>query len=240
MTPDIIYEDPDIIVCVKPAGTPTQSNNFKTPDMVSILKNTIYRSTNKEPYLAVIHRLDQPVEGLLVFAKTPAAARNLNRQMTESGFGKHYLALLHGTPAPMEGILTDYLVKDGRTNMSRVCTPDTPGAKKAILRYKIRNAHFPDEASPYSLAEITLETGRHHQIRVQTSHLGCPIAGDQKYGGSPYMPQSKDLVLHQYSTLQLYACRLTFRHPRTGKRMEFKLRNVLETLEGSLDEPSIS
>lgn len=222
--PDIIYEDKDIIVCAKPAGIPTQSNNIRTPDMVSILKNHIYKSTNRNPYLAVIHRLDQPVEGLLVFAKTPAAAKNLNRQLTEFGFGKYYRALLNGLPESSEGTVTNYLVKDGRTNLSRICSPDTPDAKKAVLHYKILKAHYPNEESPYSLAEITLETGRHHQIRVQTAHMGCPIAGDQKYGEKP--SDSKDggaAPQRQYHTLQLYACRLTFRHPRTGKRMEFKL-----------------
>ena len=97
LTPEIIYEDKDIIVCHKPAGVPTQSSRIGTKDMVSILKNHLIKNTAKktashEPYLAVIHRLDQPVEGLLVFAKTPAAARELSHQLTTSGFGKYYRA----------------------------------------------------------------------------------------------------------------------------------------------------
>lgn len=222
MTPSIIYEDNDIIVCVKPAGIPTQSSNIKTPDMVSLLKNHIHRNTRKEPYLAVIHRLDQPVEGLLVFAKTPAAAKALNRQLTQYGFGKHYRALLVGTPTPPEGTLTDYLVKDGNANMSHVCKPETPNAKKAVLHYSILNPHYPEEASPYSLAEITLETGRHHQIRVQTANMGCPIAGDQKYG-----QKNDGSAKPFFTTLQLYACRLTFQHPCTGRMLEFKLDRLI-------------
>lgn len=220
MTPEIIFEDQDLIVCIKPAGTATQSSMMQAPDMVSILKNYIYKNSpgKQQPYLAVIHRLDQPVEGLLVFAKTPAAAKNLSRQLTQSGFGKHYRAILTGTPVSLEGDLTNYLVKDARTNSSRVCTADTPGAKKALLHYKIL-----ESKPPYSLAEITLETGRHHQIRVQMAHLGCPIAGDRKYGGTPAKDPREDGSPRSYDTLQLYACRLTFRHPRTGKELDFRL-----------------
>ena len=131
MKPHILYEDQDIIVCLKPAGIPTQTSRPGLPDMVSILKNHIYQNSahKKQPYLAVIHRLDQPVEGLLVFAKTPAAAKELNRQLQSFGFGKYYQAVLLGCPQTADGILEDYLVKDGRTNTSRICTEETPGAK---------------------------------------------------------------------------------------------------------------
>ena len=175
MKPHILYEDQDIIVCLKPAGIPTQTSRPGLPDMVSILKNHIYQNSahKKQPYLAVIHRLDQPVEGLLVFAKTPAAAKELNRQLQSFGFGKYYQAVLLGCPQTADGILEDYLVKDGRTNTSRICTEETPGAKVARLSY-----HIAKTTAEFSLAEIHLDTGRHHQIRVQMAHLGCPIAGD--------------------------------------------------------------
>ena len=139
MKPHILYEDQDIIVCLKPAGIPTQTSRPGLPDMVSILKNHIYQNSahKKQPYLAVIHRLDQPVEGLLVFAKTPAAAKELNRQLQSFGFGKYYQAVLLGCPQTADGILEDYLVKDGRTNTSRICTEETPGAKVARLSYHI-------------------------------------------------------------------------------------------------------
>ena len=214
MNPDIIYEDNDIIVCHKPAGTATQSSRIGAPDMVSILKNHIYRNSDKkkEPYLSVIHRLDQPVEGLLVFAKTPAATKELNRQLTAFGFGKYYRAILTAVPSALEGDLTDYLVKNGRTNMSKVCTKDTPGAKKALLHYKVTDTFTRNEHT-FALAQITLETGRHHQIRVQMANAGCPIAGDRKYGNNDT----------SYRTLQLFACRLSFQHPRTKKQMEFTL-----------------
>lgn len=247
MTPDILYEDKELIVCRKPAGTPTQSSRIGTPDMVSILKNHLRTSgkKNQPPYLAVIHRLDQPVEGLLIFAKTPAAAKQLNRQLQSSGFGKHYRALLHTVPAQLEGDLQDYMVKDGRTNTSRICSADTPGAKSARLHYRILK-----QIGGYAIAEITLDTGRHHQIRVQMAHLGCPIAGDRKYGPaeqkealySKHTMSSADAAVRYEKTnaesvlsetgglfsspasqLQLFAYRLSFRHPTTGKYMEFTL-----------------
>lgn len=204
---NILYEDKDIIVCVKPAGIAVQSSHVGTPDMVSLLKNHLRASSpDKAPYLAVIHRLDQPVTGLLVFGKNKKAAAGLTRQLTSSGFGKHYLAVLSGIPAIDEADLTDYMVKDGRTNTSRICTKDTPNAKEARLHYKLIK-----KTEDTTVADITLDTGRHHQIRVQMSALGCPILGDVKYGApSP-------------GRLQLYACRLTFNHPTTGKALEFTL-----------------
>ena len=135
---EVLYEDSHIIVCVKPHGIPTQSRQIGSPDMVSILKNHISCNTSSpDPYLAVIHRLDQPVRGILVFAKTPSAARELNKQLTQYGFGKHYRALVNGKLPQNEGVLENYLVKDSRSNTSRVCTESTPGAKFARLQYKI-------------------------------------------------------------------------------------------------------
>ncbi len=207
MNLNILYEDNDILVCEKPAGIATQSSRLGTPDMVSLLKNHLRRqSPQQQPYLAVIHRLDQPVTGLLVFAKTKRAAADLNKQLTTSGFGKHYLALLTGIPSPDEADLTNYLIKDNKTNTSRISTQNTPGSKEARLHYKLIQ-----KGSHSSLAEITLDTGRHHQIRVQMAHLGCPIQGDVKYGASAP------------GQLQLYACRLTFRHPVHHQTLEFTL-----------------
>lgn len=225
MNPEILYEDKEIIVCIKPAGIPTQSSRIGTPDMVSILKNHLSASgsAKQPPYLAVIHRLDQPVEGILVFAKAPAAAKKLNQQLQTSGFGKHYLALLSAVPSVPESNLLDYMIKDGRTNTSRICTPDTPGARAARLHYRITG-----ESGSFAIAEITLDTGRHHQIRVQMSHLGCPIVGDRKYGSAdhPVSTAGNGLFDTPVSQLQLFAYRLTFRHPASGKVMEFSIEDV--------------
>lgn len=229
MEPNIVFEDQAVLVCIKPAGVPTQTSRLGSPDMVSILKNHIYQTSGKKkaPYLAVIHRLDQPVEGLLVFAKTPKAAKDLNRQLSSSGFGKYYLAVLSGIPENRDAFLECDMVKDGRTNTSHICSPDTPGARHARLHYRIlsiktleKDPEFfrsrttdPDAgfSGPFAVAEIKLDTGRHHQIRVQMASIGCPIAGDRKYGTNG----------DAFRQLQLFACRLEFLHPDTHKPMSF-------------------
>lgn len=232
MKPDIdsliLYEDAHIIVCHKPAGIPTQTARISEQDMVSLLKNHL----GAAPYLAVIHRLDQPVEGLLVFAKTPAAAKDLNRQLNTSGFGKYYRAVVCGIPNPPEGTLEDYLVKDGRTNTSRVCGKNTPGAKHARLHYRVEEI-CRDTEPVTSLVHIRLDTGRHHQIRVQMAHLGCPLAGDRKYGAQE--PRNADGTavskhtgtqepLKKAGALRLCAYRLEFTHPESGKQMIYELK----------------
>jgi len=147
MKPQILFEDAEILVCHKPAGTAVQTASFSAQDMVSILKNHLALEMRKKetvkgpktsaPYLAVIHRLDQPVEGILVFGKTKNAAASLTRQLTRNGFKKYYEAMAEGTPPAASGTLTDYLIRDGRTNCSTVCSPDTLGSKKAVLEYQV-------------------------------------------------------------------------------------------------------
>ena len=221
---NILYEDTQILVCVKPAGVATQSKRIGSPDMVSLLKNHISMTSGKsgEPYLAVIHRLDQPVSGILVFAKTPAASKDLNRQLTTSGFGKHYYALVAGTPEPTSADLENFLVKDARTNTSRICQKGTADAKLAKLHYDlVDTTFFADIASAIPVAtsqlKIKLDTGRHHQIRVQLSGMGCPIIGDTKYN-----PDSPKLTARR-TPLCLCAYQLEFRHPVTKKAMTFSL-----------------
>lgn len=214
----ILYEDNDIIVCVKPHGLATQTKRAGSQDLEHMLLNHIAGSNpGSRPYLAVIHRLDQPVSGILVFAKNKSAAAALNRQLNSSGFGKHYLALVDGCPEEPSADLTDYLVKDGRANTSRICTPDTPDAKFARLHYEIRKpTEQQDSFDGRTCLEVTLDTGRHHQIRVQLAHLGCPIVGDTKYN-----PAASNV--RGYQELKLCAFRLDFKHPRTGKPMHFEI-----------------
>lgn len=229
----ILYEDKHIIVCEKPHGLPTQSRRIGIPDMVSLLKNHISQTTgsqktpdnkhtfSKEPYLAVIHRLDQPVRGILVFAKTPAAAKELNRQLQSKEFGKYYRALVTGTPPQKNGTLENYMVKDHKTNTSHICAKDSRDAKLARLHY-----HIVEDDSDLFYAdlrdfgcfelEIHLDTGRHHQIRCQLSHIGCPIVGDTKYNPSSSSDQ-------KWQQIHLCAFRLEFKHPATHKSLCFKL-----------------
>ena len=240
----VFYEDEHIIVCLKPPHYATQCDKIGAPDMVSLIKNHIARTTctSGDPYLAVIHRLDQPVSGILVFAKTPAAAKDLNKQLTSHGFGKYYRALVEGTPNPPEGTLEHYLVKNGRTNTSRVCDKGTPGAKRALLHYSvvkkgqgifnwgrgIFRRSVPRRApvevfgqntpSPIEELDIRLETGRHHQIRVQLSASGHPIVGDAKYN-----PHTSVQLSGQRQTICLCAYKLDFRHPITHEPLHFEL-----------------
>ncbi len=206
----ILHEDDHIIVCYKPAGIPTQTAKLGTPDMVSLLKNHL-----KGGYVAVIHRLDQPVEGVLVFAKTPAAAKELNKQLQSDDFGKYYQAVLWGIPKERQATLEDYLVKDGKTNTSRVGNANEKDAKKAILSYEV-TATGKDIDRDVSSVKIKLGTGRHHQIRVQMSNMGCPIWGDSKY--NTMMIQDR-----RFRQLALCAYRLEFVHPKTKKKMEFEV-----------------
>ena len=197
----ILFEDKEIIVCRKPAGIAVQNARIGAMDLESSLKNYLAMQDGggrRIPYLAVIHRLDQPVEGILVFGKTPEAAKSLSAQITAGKMEKIYLAVTYGKQAEAgkkEKVLEDYLKKDGKSNTSSVVNAHTPGAKKWRLR-------------------IHLDTGRHHQIRVQMAHAGMPLAGDRKYGAGTN-------VTIGAGSLALCAASLTFFHPVTGKVMKF-------------------
>lgn len=207
----ILYEDEHIIVCYKPAGIPTQTSKVSEQDMVSLLKNYL-----RGGYLAVIHRLDQPVEGLLVFAKTPFAAKELNKGLQGVGFGKYYQAVLWGIPKEKEGTLENYLVKDGRTNTSRIADAKEKDAKKAVLHYEVLQTGK-DGEKDISLVQVKLETGRHHQIRVQMAGMGHPIWGDAKYNTAPIQDR-------RFRQIALCAYKLKFIHPKTKRQMQFEIQ----------------
>lgn len=209
----ILYEDKDILVCHKPAGFPVQSKKLSSQDMETSLKN--YRARKgEEPYIAVIHRLDQPVEGVLVFGKTRKAAAQLSAQVNDGRMQKYYLAVTSKIPPEREGRLEDELVKDQRTNTSRVVKEKTPQSKKAVLEYQVLR-----EEEGRALVEIHLLTGRHHQIRVQMAHAGIPLLGDTKYNKEA----GKDSE-EKWQHTALCASRLSFIHPSTKKKMEFQVK----------------
>lgn len=217
----ILFEDKEIIVCRKPAGIAVQNARIGAMDLESSLKNYLAMQAGggrRIPYLAVIHRLDQPVEGILVFGKTPEAAKSLSAQITAGKMEKIYLAVTYGQQAETgkkETVLEDYLKKDGKSNTSSVVNANTPGAKKARLSYEVLGEAV-DEISGKKkwLLRIHLDTGRHHQIRVQMAHAGMPLAGDRKYGVGTN-------VTIGAGSLALCAASLTFLHPVTGKVMKF-------------------
>lgn len=209
---NILYEDKEILVCRKLAGMPVQAARIGTMDMESALKNYLaQKEPGKMPYLGIIHRLDQPVEGVLVFAKTPGAAGNLSKQIMAGGAGKYYMAVTEGKITNTEGTLTNYLKKNGRANMSQVVPENTQGAKKAILHYQVLEQREIN-GKVRTLLKIKLETGRHHQIRVQMAHAGMPLLGDMKYNP----------IGEKGISLGLCSSSLAFKHPKTGKQMKFE------------------
>lgn len=214
MEVNIIYEDHHILVCEKPAGIPSQTRRSGEKDMVSILKNYLYEKEpgKGEPYLGLIHRLDQPVQGLMVYAKTLFAARELNKQVTDKTMKKLYLAVAWGEIQEKQGIMCDYLLKNGKQNISAVVTAKTPGGKKSELKYRVL-----DQADRKNLIEIELLTGRHHQIRVQMSHRGIPLEGDTKYG---YRMEEGATS----GEIGLCAYRLEFIHPKTKNPVNFQIK----------------
>ena len=210
---NIIFEDEQILVVKKDAVIPGEAGRLRIMDLQGLIKNELYRRNRKggEPYLGLIHRLDQPVEGVMVFAKTPFAAGDLSEQVRDGRMRKHYLALLCGKPKTDEGTLVDYLLKDGRTNTSSVVRAGEKDAKRSELNYKVLKRN--DETT---LVEVELITGRHHQIRVQMANAGWPLYGDTKYN-----PQFQETS--QYVQTALCAYKLSFVHPKTKKVMEFMI-----------------
>ncbi len=209
----IIFEDTDIIVVYKKAGMATQSASLIQLDMVSELKNYLSNGKN-EPYLGLIHRLDQPVEGLLVFAKNKKSAAVLSAQIARKQFHKNYLAaVIFKENAKEEDHFCDFLKKDKQKNCAIVCKENEQDAKRAILDYKkIKN--IGDEQA---IIKVNLQTGRFHQIRCQLAAHGMPILGDRKYYFNTAANQTN------ITQLALCAYQLTFQHPSTGEEKIFEI-----------------
>lgn len=212
----IFFEDPHILVCEKPPGVPSQSDRTGGYDMVNRLKNYLHQNNPRagEPYVAIVHRLDRPVGGVMVFAKTREAAGGLSRALQRGRVKKYYLVLVQYDEEegrerrPVK--LTDYLVKDGRTNLSRVTGESDPNGKKAELYYRIIGSR-----DGLSLMEIELLTGRHHQIRVQLAEHFGGVYGDTRY--NPLFQEKKG-----WNQIGLYSYCLSFAHPVTGKPVYIK------------------
>lgn len=222
MMHDILYEDDELIVIHKPAGIATQTARIDQPDIVSQVTNYLARSSKAPPYLGVVHRLDQPVEGVLLFAKTKDAAAKLSRQQME----KKYYAIAY-VPQKLlkeqgEKVLIDYLVKNGKDNISSVVGNSVKNAKRAELSYQfLKILEDNKETEVPVLTEVCLKTGRHHQIRVQMSHAGMPLLGDMKYGNEESIKISREKNINQVALCAYY---LAFLHPTTKKKMEFSVK----------------
>lgn len=207
----VLYEDNQIIVVVKPQNVPVQADSSGDDDLLSAVKRYIKEKYSKpgEAYIGLVHRLDRPTGGVMVFARTSKAAARLQEQMKNGLFEKKYLAVTVGTPRDRQGRLSQYLVKDEKNNMVRVVPTALEGAKKAELEYKVLEI-----AGPVSLVDIKLITGRSHQARVQMQSMGTPIFGDARYGGD---------TLAKGHNLALWAYELRFYHPVNKNPFVFKV-----------------
>ncbi|MCI9016412.1 MAG: RNA pseudouridine synthase [Clostridia bacterium] len=205
----VMYEDNHIIVIQKPPNIPSQADKTKDIDMLTLIKKYIKEKYNKqsEVYLGLVHRLDRPVGGVMVFAKTSKAAARLSEQVRNKSFKKSYLSIVDGKMEKSRDVLEDYLEKNERTNLSKVVSSKNKNAKKAQLDYQVIKY---DEKINLSVLKINLHTGRHHQIRVQFSSRGHSIYADQKYGTRG---RGKQIALWAYS--------LTIFHPTTKEEMTF-------------------
>lgn len=220
----ILFEDKDILVVEKPAGIESQSSRSFEPDMVSLIKKHLSTdiSTNpstrgQEPYTGVIHRLDKPVSGVMVYAKNQKAAASLSKQVQDGTMKKIYYAAVCGKPVDNVGNFVDYLLKDGRTNHSAIVDKGRKDSKRAELNFRVLDSREVPE--PVSLVEVELLTGRHHQIRVQFAGHGYPLWGDNKYN-SQWNGQSGT---KRRGSLALCAVSLSFNHPLSGRRLTFAM-----------------
>ena len=198
---DIVYEDAHLLVVNKHCGDLVQPDPSGGSALEDQIKAFIKRRDAKpgEVFLGVVHRIDRPVSGAVLFAKTSKALTRLNEMIREGRIRKVYWALTERTPDPESGELRHYILRDARTNRSRACDGPKPGAKEARLRYETLGA-----GTNYTLVEVELLTGRHHQIRAQLSKIGCPIRGDLKYGARRSLPGGG---------ISLHSRRVEFEHP---------------------------
>ena len=215
---NVLFEDNHIIVVEKLVNIPSQADKTGDEDMLSIIKDYLKEKYNKpgNVYLGLVHRLDRPVGGVMVFAKTSKAAGRLSEQVRVKEFEKKYLVVVNGKIEPEKGEFEDYLLKNEKKNMSKVVPENTKNSKYANLEYEVLKYN---EEINLSVVKVHLHTGRHHQIRVQFSSRDHSIYGDQKYGGRGH---GKQIALWAYS--------LSFYHPITREKMTFE---VLPEINGT-------
>jgi 23S rRNA pseudouridine1911/1915/1917 synthase len=205
---EVLYEDNHLLGVVKPVNIPVQEDATGDADLLTLLKEDVKERFNKpgNVYMGLVHRLDRPVGGAMVFAKTSKAASRLSESVRSHIFHKVYLTVVHGKPPSAHGRLVDTLLKDAKSNTVAVVRKGTPGGKEAILDYTVLGT-----AEGFSLLKIDLLTGRSHQIRVQLSSIGCPLYGDQKYGAAVNRPGQQ---------IALWSALVGFPHPVTKEDIE--------------------
>lgn len=204
---DILYEDNHLLVVCKHAGDPVQPDPSGCPALETEIKEFLRLRDGKQGnvFLGVVHRIDRPVSGAVVFAKTSKALVRLNEMLREGGFEKTYWAITEEMPRPEEGELRHWISRDGKTNRSHVYNSPKGDAKEARLRYRMLC-----RSDRYALVEVDLLTGRHHQIRAQLSKIGCPIKGDLKYGAKRS---------NREGGISLHSRSIAFLHPVRKERL---------------------
>lgn len=206
----ILYEDNHIIVVLKEQNVPCCEDESRDLDLLSMVKDYIKTTYNKpgNVYVGLVHRLDRPTGGVMVFAKSSKAAARLSDGMKSGDFEKKYFAVVCGKPKEEKAVLTHYLKKNAVNNMVYLSSPTVEGAKKAELEYELM-----EEENGLSLVDVKLHTGRSHQIRVQMNAIGCPLYGDMRYGGEKA----------KKGNLALWAYYLSFSHPISKERLVFRV-----------------
>lgn len=223
----VLYEDNHVLVVVKPPGMPTQADRTGALDLLNALKADLKIRYAKpgDAFLGLVHRLDRPVGGVMVFAKTSKAASRLSEQVRSRAISKTYLAIVCGARLPEAATLTHHLYKDVRTNRVAVVPADHPGAKLAVLDYvRLQTARAPDRGDPLHLVRIELHTGRPHQIRAQFAAIGHPVFGDAKYGSHAagrFAAEDARAYRIENGHLALWSYRLAFAHPTTRHELTF-------------------
>ncbi len=208
---NILHEDNHIIVVLKPQNVPCCEDESKDKDLLNMIKDYIKETYHKtgNVYLGLVHRLDRPTGGIMVFAKSSKAAARLSEQMKNGDFEKKYYAVTVGRPREDKATLVNYLKKNAVNNMVYVSSPTVEGSKRAELEYNLL-----ENEDGLSLLDVKLRTGRSHQIRVQLNAIGCPLYGDMRYGGEKA----------KKGYLALWAYYLSFSHPVSKERMVFRVQ----------------
>ncbi|MEG1751706.1 MAG: RluA family pseudouridine synthase [Clostridia bacterium] len=203
---DVIFEDNHLLVVQKPQNVPTQADSSGDLDLLSMAKAYVKETKNKkgDAFVGLVHRLDRPTGGSIVFAKTTKSASRLSAQIVKGKFEKKYFAVVYGNPRSKSGRLVNYLKKDEQTNIVSIVPMSEKGAKRAELVYEVL-----EEKEGISLIGVQILSGRSHQIRVQMANLGHPVWGDSKYGTS------------KAENLALWAWSLSFFHPVKKSKMTF-------------------
>lgn len=200
---NVLYEDNHLLVVEKPRNMPVQGDSSGDLDLLNAAKQWLVEKYNKpgDAFLGLVHRIDRPVGGVILFGKTSKGASRISNEIRLNRLDRKYMTIVRGIPKNKKGMLTDYLLKDTRRNISAAVPKNTDGAKKSTLEYEVIGQ---DHEQDLSLVAVKLHTGRSHQIRVQLSHMGHPIYGDQKYGQHVNKPGQQ---------IALWANELAVKHP---------------------------